>query len=100
MLVNGWDTNNTMNTNDTLELIIYSCTFRFKVTMEIFVDDTKVLNVNQWICEQLLPLVKQEAENCLDLNKVIRGKYTIVKISTGWRYLKHSLVNDLKLRSC
>ncbi|KAI5707200.1 hypothetical protein M8J75_015568 [Diaphorina citri] len=46
---------------------------KFKVTMEIFVDDTKVLNVNQWICEQLLPLVKQEAENCLDLNKVIRG---------------------------
>uniref|UniRef100_A0A8D8MGJ5 NEDD4-binding protein 2-like 2 n=1 Tax=Cacopsylla melanoneura TaxID=428564 RepID=A0A8D8MGJ5_9HEMI len=46
---------------------------RFKVTIEVFVDDTKVLNVNHWVCDQLLPLVKREAQNCLDLQKVIQG---------------------------
>ncbi|KAL1461092.1 hypothetical protein WDU94_013023 [Cyamophila willieti] len=46
---------------------------RFKVTIEVFVDETKVLNVNQWVCNELLPLVKKEAQNCLDLQKVIQG---------------------------
>lgn len=41
--------------------------------MEVFVDDAKVLNVNQWICDQLLPEVKKGAKVCLDLHKVIQG---------------------------